>query len=173
MAMVRNERRSDEATKPRRDESLSAETSERRNKMRMVNHSRKGSGKKARRGLAAVEFALVASLVFVLLIGLIDYGWIFLKMQQITQAARAGARAAVVADSTTATVATTIDAWMDEADIATFSYVMTPGDPSIEPGLPIKVEITVPTNQLALIRTSLIPVPPNLKAAASMAKEGT
>ena len=119
-----------------------------------------------------MEFALVVSLLFMFLIGLIDYGWIFLKVQQITQAARAGARAAVVADSTAGTVETTINAWMAEADIETFTYVLTPGDVNIDPGLPIKVEITVPTNQLALIRTSLIPVPPNLTAAASMAKEG-
>jgi Tfp pilus assembly protein PilX len=124
-----------------------------------------------RRAAAAVEFALVASLLFMLLIGLIDYGWIFVKVQQITQAARAGARAAVVADSTVATVESTINAWMAEAGIATFTYTLTPGVVS-EAGLPIKVEITVPTAQLALIRTSLIPVPAQLHAAASMAKEG-
>jgi Flp pilus assembly protein TadG len=107
-----------------------------------------------------------------LLIGLIDYGWIFVKVQQITQAARAGARTAVVADSTAATVATTINAWMAEAGITTFTYVLTPGDVNIDAGFPIKVEITVPTAQLALIRTSLIPVPAQLHSAASMAKEG-
>jgi len=131
-----------------------------------------GSAVKARRGVAAVEFALVASLLFMLLIGLIDYGWIFLKIQQITQAARAGARTAVVADSTAATVESAINAWMAEANIETFTYVLTPGDPKIDAGLPIKVEITVPTDQLTLINTSLIPVPAQLIAAASMAKEG-
>ena len=134
---------------------------------------RRHEGTKARRGAAAVEFALVVSLLFMLLIGLIDYGWIFLKVQQITQAARAGVRAAVVADSTTATVESTINAWMAQAGIATFTYILTPANVSeVSAGSPIKVEITVPTNQLALIRTSLIPVPDKLHAAASMAKEG-
>ena len=119
-----------------------------------------------------MEFALVASLLFMLLIGLIDYGWIFLKDQQITQAARAGARAAVVADATNEKVNDTIKKWMLEAGIANYTPTLTPGDVRIDAGLPIKVEITVPTNQLALIRTSLIPVPSVLKAAASMAKEG-
>lgn len=147
------------------------------NKARMHPRSKSGAGsgtKARRRGLAAVEFALVAVPLFLLLIGLIDYGWIFLKVQQVTQAARAGARAAVVPEATPASVETTINQWMDWAGIESFDYTLTSTVVSEDPKVvAMKVEITVPTDQLLeLIRTSLIPVPPNLKAAASMAKEG-
>lgn len=125
-----------------------------------------------RRGIAAVEMALVASLLFLLLIGLIDYGFIFLKAQQITQAARAGARAAVLPDATTASVNAAIDAAMADAGIATYTPSITPGI-AVSPGTAVKVSLTVPTAQLALIDTAFIPVPANLTAAASMAKEGT
>lgn len=143
MAMVKRKRRSDEATQRRR------------------------------RGVAAVEFALVVTLLFMMLIGLINYGWIFLKVQQVTQAARAGARTAVVPESTPASVEKTINDWMDWANIDSFTYTLTSTVVSEEPEVvAIKVEITVPTEQFTLIRTSLIPVPANLKAEASMAKEG-
>jgi Flp pilus assembly protein TadG len=123
-----------------------------------------------RRGIAAVEFALVASLLFMLLIGLIDYGFIFLKAQQITQAARAGARAAALPDATADTVNAAIDAAMADAGITTYTPVVTPGL-TVSPGTAVKVTLTVPTAQLALIDTAFIPVPANLTAAASMAKE--
>ena len=126
--------------------------------------------------MAALEFALVATPLLMLTIGLIDYGFIFLNAQQITQAARHGARAAALADSTNAKVNVAIDALLTDAGIAPSSVVrvITPGDVStVTPGTAIKVELTVPTDQLVLINTSLIPVPLNLRAAASMAKEGT
>lgn len=129
-----------------------------------------------RRGIAAVEFALVCVPLFVLMVGLIDYGIVFLKVQQITQAARAGARAACVADATNDRATAVIDAWMAQAEIASYTIAFTPSDVSTAAvGSAVKVEITVPTGgdpaNLALIRSGLVPVPENLVAAASMAKE--
>jgi Flp pilus assembly protein TadG len=48
------------------------------------------------RGVAAVEFALVAALLFVLVFGLIEYGLYFFKAQTLRAAAREGARVAAV-----------------------------------------------------------------------------
>ena len=129
-----------------------------------------------RKGLAAVEFALVALPLLLLTIGLVDYGFIFLKAQQLTQAARAGARVAAVVDSTNAKVNALIDALLTDAGIAPnkVSRVITPSDVSVvKPGIAIKVVLTVHTDQLALINTNLVPMPAELTAAASMAKEGT
>ena len=49
------------------------------------------------RGAAAVEFALVAPLLFLLLLGIISYGYMFSFRQGLSQAAAEGARAAAVA----------------------------------------------------------------------------
>jgi Flp pilus assembly protein TadG len=46
-------------------------------------------------GVAAVEFAIVASLLFMLLFGIITFGVLFGYRQQLTQSAAEGARAAV------------------------------------------------------------------------------
>lgn len=143
----------------------------------VIREARRHGGTKAprvrRRGLAALEFALVSVPLMLLLVGLIDYGFIFLKAQQITQAARAGARAAVLPDATNASVDAAIDALLTDAGIDSYSLVLTPADvTTVAPGTAISVEVTVTTEQLALIDTSLLPVPAQLKATASMAKEG-
>jgi len=43
-------------------------------------------------GAAAVEFAIVALLLFTLLFGIIQFGWLFYQWNEITHAAREGAR---------------------------------------------------------------------------------
>ena len=47
-------------------------------------------------GAVAVEAALVLPIILLVTFGGIRYGWFFLKLQQITNAARCGARTAVV-----------------------------------------------------------------------------
>ena len=48
------------------------------------------------RGAAAVEFALVASLLFLFLFGIIEFGRIFSELEVLNSAAREGARVAAV-----------------------------------------------------------------------------
>jgi Flp pilus assembly protein TadG len=52
----------------------------------------------SQRGVAAVEFALVASLLFTVLIGVIDMGRLLWMWNAATEATRLGARLAVVCD---------------------------------------------------------------------------
>lgn len=47
-------------------------------------------------GAAAVEFAIVAGLLFMLIFGMIEYGFAFFEMQTLRGAAREGARVAAV-----------------------------------------------------------------------------
>ena len=47
-------------------------------------------------GAAAVEFALVASLLFVLLFGIMEFGLAFFELQNLRSATREGARAAAI-----------------------------------------------------------------------------
>ena len=47
-------------------------------------------------GAAAVEFALIASFLFLLLFGIIEFGRIFSELEVMNSAAREGARAAAV-----------------------------------------------------------------------------
>lgn len=51
---------------------------------------------RSEQGAAAVEFALVASLLFMLVFGIIDFGWGFHAWNNISNAAREGARLGAV-----------------------------------------------------------------------------
>lgn len=58
------------------------------------------------RGVAAVEFALIASLLFMLLIGIMEFSRISFYWNAATEATRLGARLAVVCDMDDATIRT-------------------------------------------------------------------
>jgi len=59
------------------------------------------------RGTALVEFGLVALLLFLLLAGILEWGLMFSDILHLQQAARVGARAAAIGD-TTSTIRTKI-----------------------------------------------------------------
>ena len=69
------------------------------------------------RGAVAVELALVLPVILLVTFGALRYGWFFLKAQQVTNAARYGARVAIRAGVSTATVENTIHAILANAEI--------------------------------------------------------
>lgn len=56
------------------------------------------SSRKTQQGVAAVEFALIAVILFTLLFGIMEMGRILFMMNTTTEATRLGARLAVVCD---------------------------------------------------------------------------
>lgn len=52
--------------------------------------------RRSEEGAAAVEFALIASLLFLMVFGIIEFGRIFSEIEVLNSAAREGARAAAV-----------------------------------------------------------------------------
>ncbi len=127
------------------------------------------------RGTAIVEAALVFPLLLLLTMGAIEYGWLFLKAQQITNAARQGARLAIRPDSTNGDVLAAIDSLLAGAGMGSSGYAVsfTPADISLlAVGEILEVSITVPSASLVLIDAAFLPVPANLGAAITMTKEG-
>lgn len=128
-----------------------------------------------RRGAVMVEMALTLLLLLLLTLGLIEYGWLFLMQHKTANAARRGARIAILPFSTNDKVLTAIAAEMERAGIidSGYSVTLSPADISLPyPSEIISVEITVPYQNVALTQASLVPVPTNLHASVSMAKEG-
>jgi Flp pilus assembly protein TadG len=129
-----------------------------------------------RRGTTAVEAAIVFPLLLLVTLGAIQYGWLFLKAQQITNAARAGARIAILPDVTViGDVEPAISSLMTAAGMGASGYTVTvtPGNPaSLGPGQAVTVRITVPGANIDIMGTGLLPTPANLTAAVTMAKEG-
>jgi Flp pilus assembly protein TadG len=126
-------------------------------------------------GLATVEAALVFPLLLLLTLGIIEYGWLFLKAQQVTNATRNGARLAITPDATTQEVVNTIDSLMAAAGMAGSGYAVSiiPGDVSAPAvGEAIYVQVTVPCANIIIINIPLLPTPVSLQASVAMAKEG-
>lgn len=132
--------------------------------------------KKHWRGIATVEMALVLPLLLLLTLGAIKYGWLFLKAQQITNAARNGARIAILPDVTAAEdVQPAILALMTAGgmDASGYSVTITPVDlSSVGAGETVTVRITVPCASIDIMNITLLPGPENLVAEVTMAKEG-
>ena len=76
-----------------------------------------------RRGAAAVEFAFVVSIFIALVFGGIEFSRAMMVNQVITNAAREGARRAVIPGATRAQVATRVDNYLTSANINTYTLV--------------------------------------------------
>jgi Flp pilus assembly protein TadG len=76
------------------------------------------------RGANLVEFALIAPLLIMLVMGIIDFGWILSTQQDVRHGAREAARLAAVNAGSTATMATMVCDAMNVSSGAevTFSY---------------------------------------------------
>lgn len=131
--------------------------------------------RESRRGTVTLETALVLPLLLLLTFALIEYGWLFLRAQEITNGARQGARTAVRPDATNADVQASISAWMEAAGIAGYLVTLSPEDvhdENLHPGDPVTVTITVAYDSVRLMGLPWVPVPQDLRASVSMAKEG-
>lgn len=127
-----------------------------------------------RRGISTVEAAIILPLLVLLTMGLIEYGWLFLSAQQTTNAARQGARIGATADATSADVNSAVSVLMADAGMAEagYSVVIDPVDITVaEPGSSVTVTVAVPAENVRITGFPL-PMPANLRASVSMAKEG-
>ncbi len=124
-----------------------------------------------RRGIVTVEAALIFPVLLVLLFGLLEYGWVFLRSQQITNAARHGARLAILPDADNAAIETTVDAMLANFGISSASVTFTSSGP--DPGNEVQVTVSAAyENSNIDLGLPLVPVPTNLSASVSMAREG-
>jgi len=153
------------------------------------------------RGTAAVEAALVLPILLLVSFGAIKYGWLFLRAQQITNAARYGARVAIRADASTQDVLDNIydllgpfgakmfnegDKPLNEGADPMVTFIVrdvtstdigdiTPppeGEDPIGIGDSITVIITVPAAYVDILDVSLFPDVGDIVASVTMAKEG-
>jgi Flp pilus assembly protein TadG len=100
-----------------------------------------------RRVSAAVEFAMVAPVFFVFVFGIIECARALMVEQVMTNAARAGARVAILAGSTDAQVQTTLTNYLSAAQITGYSYTISPDlgtSPPPGSGTAITVSVNVP-----------------------------
>ncbi|QDU25953.1 TadE-like protein [Anatilimnocola aggregata] len=130
--------------------------------------------RKQRRGAAAVEFAVVAPVFFLLVFGMIEYGRMVMVQQIITNAAREGCRVAVLDGSTTASTQTAAINAMASGNITitTSNVTVNPSPPSSAAyGSPVSVTVTVPFNQVSWLPSPMYLGGKSMTATTTMRRE--
>lgn len=98
-----------------------------------------------RRGAAVVEFAIVAPVFFLLVFGMIEFGRMVMVQQIITNAAREGARIAVLPSSTTSQVTTAVNNYLTGVSITGATVAVNPNPPSSATyGSLVTVTVSIP-----------------------------
>ena len=110
------------------------------------------SYRRNRRAAAAVEFALIAPVFFLLIFGMIEYGRMVMIQQVITNASREGARQAVLDGASTAQIDTLVRDYLTAGQVPSAGAVITVGpDPptDAEFGDPITVTVAIPFDEVS------------------------
>jgi Flp pilus assembly protein TadG len=144
----------------------------------------------SRRGAVLVEAAIVFPVLLLVTFGAIRYGWFFLKLQQITDAARCGARKAALYNVTQSEVTDIIrallvgDRIIGATDTLPVEYTITNDADEVRttadvteaaPQEKITVSISIPAADVDILPIGLFRFEPadwHLRSSMTIAKEG-
>ena len=119
------------------------------------------------RGVAAVEMALLAPLVVLLLMGVIETSWLLMQSLDVRQGAREAGRLAAVDYGDSSTIASAGCASMDNADDTSFVF----SGPGAALGGDIEVTATKTANHLTSFLNWVFPPGMTLSHTATFALE--
>jgi hypothetical protein len=83
------------------------------------------------RGAELIEFALILPLLLLIMLGIVDFGFMFQRYEVLTNAAREGARVAVLPGYTTADVQARVCAYVKTGGVPLTGACPNPGNPVI------------------------------------------
>ena len=86
---------------------------------------------KSERGAELIEMALILPLLLLILVGISDFGFLFSRYEVLTNAAREGARLAVLAGYNTADVQSRVCAYLTSGGVPTTNCTTGTGNPVI------------------------------------------
>ena len=124
-----------------------------------------------RRAAAAVEFALVAPVFFLLVLGMIEYGRMVMVQQVLTNASREGARAAVLDGADWAEVEALVTAYMASGSITGHTCNKPANFDTAEFGDPMTITVSVPFNQVSWLPSPMYLGGKTLSATTIMRRE--
>lgn len=124
------------------------------------------------RGVAAVEFAVVAPVFFLVVLGIIEFGRMVMVQQVITNAAREGARISVLDSATTARVTTRVNDYLAAASLRGATVLVSPNPPT-SAGFdePVSVEIRIPFSAVSPLTSPFLSSGVVLSAESVMRRE--
>ena len=125
-----------------------------------------------RRGVVAIEFALVAPVFFALILGIIEFGRMLMVQEILVNAAREGARAAIQPNETDAQTAGVVSTYMSAAGISGYTEAVSPtlaSGPAT--GAALTLTVSVPCATVSWLSTSTWFQGQTLTASVVMIKE--
>lgn len=126
-----------------------------------------------RRGVAAVEFALVLPVIVLLLLGSLEMGRAVMVRHVLEETARAGCRVAVFENGTHEDVMDIIDVSMKGAGISDYIVNIDPDPPeNLEAFEPVTVTVTVPYKSVSWLPASNFMAGAELTGLCVMPAEG-
>lgn len=118
---------------------------------------------------------MVAPVLFLMVFGMIEYGRAVMVQQIMTNAAREGARSAVLDGATASDVTSRVVTYLQGGGISTASsshVTLNPSNPtSAGYGDPVTVTVTIPFNQVSWLGTPMYLNNRSLTAIAVMRRE--
>jgi Flp pilus assembly protein TadG len=132
----------------------------------------KKSGGQRHRGVAAVEFALVAPIFLMVVIGIIEVGRAIMVQQVLINAARVGARRAVMLSSTQQAVLDVVSEYTTGVGVTGVTTTVSPNPATAEAGAAITVQASVNFANVNWLPTPWFMGGKTLRSTSVMRKEG-
>jgi Flp pilus assembly protein TadG len=123
--------------------------------------------------VAVVEFAIVAPVFVIMILGIIEVGRAMMVQQIITNASREGARRAIIEDATASEVQAVVKSYLVSTSVSSEVSVKvspSPG-PSVGFGDPVTVTVAVPFDSVTWLGTPWILGGKTLTATSIMCAE--
>jgi Flp pilus assembly protein TadG len=125
-----------------------------------------------RRGVAATEFAVVAPVFFLMVIGFLEFGRALMVQQVLINASRVGARQAITTGATNAAVESAVQDYTAGVAVPGVDVTVSPDPSSAAPGTAITVTTTVDFAEVSWMASPWFLGGKTLTASSQMRKEG-
>jgi Flp pilus assembly protein TadG len=136
--------------------------------------SRRPSSRRSprRRGVAAVEFAIVAPLFFLLIIGIVEIGRAMMVQQVLINASRVGARRAITMSSNEDAVIDAVNEYVSGMGVSGVDIEVSPNPATATAGQAITVGVEIDFQKVSWLPAPWFMGGKQLAASSVMRKEG-
>ena len=125
-----------------------------------------------RRGTAVTEFAIVAPIFLVMVIGFVEFGRALMVQQVLINASRVGARMASTTGATTTSVQGAVQNYATSVAVPGVNVVVSPNPATANAGAVITVTASVPFDNVSWMSSPWFLGGRTLSANSQMRKEG-
>jgi Flp pilus assembly protein TadG len=129
-------------------------------------------GRSQRRGIAATEFAVVAPVFFLMVIGFLEFGRAMMVQQVLVNASRVGARQAITTSATAASAQSAAQDYAVGMAVPGVVVAVSPDPSAADPGDVVTVTTTVPFSAVSWMPAPWFLGGKTLTASSMMRKEG-